>query len=253
MKILAFADRSPRESVSALIDRDPPDLIACLGDLRASDMKDIATCGIPAVGVYGNHCLGSYLEDFGIVNVHGRAITVAGLTIGGMEGCVRYKSAPHYSFPGRPDLRPDRQYEQEEADRVWTALPPCDLILSHCPPFGVNDTIEEFYSRFAWSAVDDQFAAATGDVIRDPSHVGWIGGRRYLVKSQPTWWLHGHTYPKGPCVRQILETTVHYVIQDRLIDLSEQPSAESQPPFPSMAALPAGQSWWDRLFHPSSP
>jgi uncharacterized protein len=231
MRILALADQAPRESMRALIARHQPELIVLLGDLRASFIDGVADAisyqGIPAVGVYGNHCDGRYLEEAGIINVHARVVDVGGIRIGGMEGCVRYKAAPMFTPPQAPGVRADHQYEQAEADAIWSSLPPCQLVISHAPPFGINDTVEKSHPDYSWDSLDAQVAAAADLAARDPSHVGWIAGRRYLSTHRPTWWLHGHTYPpEHHHSRQILGTAVHYIVQDRVIDLDEQPAVD---------------------------
>ena len=71
MKILAIADRAPRESVIGLVNKHSVELICTLGDLDYSslhELKEITT--IPKIGVYGNHCSGSYFDELGIKNMH---------------------------------------------------------------------------------------------------------------------------------------------------------------------------------------
>ena len=71
MIVLAIADRTPRESIIGLVDKHSIELICTLGDLDHNslhELKDITD--IPKIGVYGNHCSGSYFDELGIKNMH---------------------------------------------------------------------------------------------------------------------------------------------------------------------------------------
>jgi hypothetical protein len=62
MRILALADRRPDVPLEELL-AERPGLVVCCGDLERRWLEPLRGSGVPAVGVYGNHCLGGYLED----------------------------------------------------------------------------------------------------------------------------------------------------------------------------------------------
>lgn len=188
MKILALADRPPHLSLQGSLhdvcQREAIELICTLGDLEYSDIAELATITLPKIGVYGNHCSGTYMEPLGIVNMHRHAGILGGLTFGGFEGSVRYKEgvAPMYT--------------QQEADRLMAGFPRVDVFLSHCPPYGINDT--------------------PGEV----AHQGFHALRRYIDTQQPNVWLHGHTYPtKESLITQHGSTRIEYVFGYKIIIL----------------------------------
>lgn len=91
----------------------------------------------------------------------------------GVSGCVRYK--PHG----------DIQFTQDEYLDALAAIPPADLVVTHCPPRGVNDQ-------------------------DDPAHI-WIDAlRHYLDHFRPAHLFHGHTYPDPP-ITEHKGTHIHYV------------------------------------------
>lgn len=187
MKILAIADRPPRESIRSILDKDHIDLICILGDLdlfSLSELKEITH--IPKLGIYGNHDSGTYFEPLGIVNMHLKTYEYNGLVFGGFEGCVRYKNDPHA-----------KMYTQEEASKLLKDFPRVDVMLVHCPPYGVNDEPDEL------------------------AHQGFIALREYVEQKKPKYLLHGHTYPTAETlVTKLGDTEVIYVYEDKIIELN---------------------------------
>jgi Icc-related predicted phosphoesterase len=186
MKILAIADRPPKESIRALLEREKNiELICTLGDLdyfSLEELKDIQD--IPKIGVYGNHCTRGYFETLGIKNMHLTTFEYKGLTFGGFEGCVRYKE-DHYA----------PMYTQEEASRMLNGFPRVDVMLCHCPPYGINDEEEV-------------------------AHQGFKALRLYLEEMKPKYLLHGHTYPnEKTLVTEYKETKIVYVFSDSVIEV----------------------------------
>jgi len=184
MRILAIADRPPLRPIKDILAEESIDVIVTLGDL---DMNDIGYLelvpNIPKLGVYGNHCSGSYMESFGIVNMHMQTREIGGLMFGGFEGCVRYKQSPYA-----------KMYTQEEAIEKLRGFPRVDIMLTHCPPFGVNDDVS------------------------DIAHTGYEGLRDYVLEKKPRALFHGHTYPAEP---QTLfgETRIEYVYGHKVIEI----------------------------------
>jgi Icc-related predicted phosphoesterase len=187
VKILAIADRAPKESIRAILEREINiDLICTLGDLdyfSLIELKDIQD--IPKIGVYGNHCSGSYFDELGIKNMHLSTFEYKGLIFGGFEGSVRYKSDTQAPM-----------YTQEEASQMLATFPRVDVMLCHCPPYGINDEPEEI------------------------AHQGFKALRDYVEKYQPKYLLHGHTYPtEKNLVTEYQGTKIVYVFSDKVVEL----------------------------------
>lgn len=185
MKTLAIADRPSREKIKMILDKNPVELICTLGDLdqfSLEELKDITN--IPKLGVYGNHDSGMYFEPFGITDMHLKTFEFGGLTFGGFEGCVRYKNDCYA-----------KMYTQEEAAELLKNFPRVDVMLVHCPPYGVNDEPEV-------------------------AHQGFRALREYVEQKKPKYLLHGHTYPTAEnIVTKLGDTEIVYVYEDKLIDL----------------------------------
>lgn len=186
MNILAIADRPPRTSIKSILEQNKIDLICTLGDLDLFGIRELENIThIPKIGVYGNHCSGMYFEPLGITNLHLNTFEYQGLTFGGFEGSVRYK-ADKYA----------KMYTQEEATALLADFPRVDIMLTHCPPFGVNDEPEEI------------------------AHQGFHALRDYVERAKPQYLFHGHTYPTAKTlVKKLAGTNIVYVFEDRIISL----------------------------------
>lgn len=186
MKILAIADRPPREKIKSILEKHPIELICTLGDLDQFSLEELrGITHIPKLGVYGNHDSGMYFEPLGITNMHRKTFEYRGLTFGGLEGCVRYKSDPYA-----------KMYTQEEAAILLEDFPRVDVMLVHCPPYGTNDEPEEL------------------------AHQGYKALRDYVEQKKPKYLLHGHTYPTADIlVTKLGDTEIIYIYQDKIVDL----------------------------------
>ena len=186
MKILLIADRPPEKPILEILATNPVDLIITLGDLESSELRGLdQVTHIPKLGVYGNHCSGMYFDSLGIRNMHMQTFAYRGVTFGGFEGCVRYKESIYA-----------KMYTQDEASELLKSFPHVDVMLSHCPPFGVND---------------DQ---------SDISHTGFIGLRDYIQREKPKALFHGHTYPTAATLVQKVDSTqIIYVYGSMIYDL----------------------------------
>jgi uncharacterized protein len=187
LRLLAIADRAPSRRVRDIINETPVDAIVTLGDLELSQIRDLELItDIPKLGVYGNHCSGSYMDTVGLVNMHLNTATIKGITFGGFEGSVRYKDSAYA-----------KMYSQEEASALLKNFPRVDVMLTHCPPYGINDDVS------------------------DLSHTGFAGLRAYLDEHRPAYLLHGHTYPtEANIVRQYESTKIEYVFGERILEIS---------------------------------
>jgi len=184
MKILAIADRPPSRPIPDILAEHDIDVIVTLGDLEMHQIRSLeAITDIPKLGVYGNHCSGKYFESLGIQNMHLNTVEVLGKTFGGFQGCVRYKESTYAIM-----------YHQEEASEMIKDFPHVDVMLTHAPPYGVHDDVTEI------------------------SHTGFLGLRDYVLAKQPSYLLHGHTYPDTD--RSFMgDTEVVYVQEDKVLEL----------------------------------
>lgn len=185
MRVLVLADTEPPwTSIPEAVRAYRADAVITAGDLNESWLRraGAGTTNTPMYGVYGNHCNGTYLETFGITNLHLNRVELDGISLVGLEGCVRYKRR------GRDIL-----YTQDEYADLVATLPPADVLITHCPPAGINDH-------------------------RDPAHVGISALRDWVDTHSPAVLIHGHTYPEPP-VRQYRRTRVEYVYGAALVSL----------------------------------
>ena len=185
MNTLVIADRNPDIDFQKIINDNAVNLVITLGDLERHDLLGLsAVTTIPKIGVYGNHCSGTYFPELGIMNMHMATWEYGGLTFGGFQGCVRYKENPYAIM-----------YTQAQASHMLAAFPSTDIFICHCPPRGINDEEEV-------------------------AHQGFDGLREYIDRSPPRVLLHGHTYPtEASMVRQYGATRIEYVHRWRIVDL----------------------------------
>jgi uncharacterized protein len=157
MRVLVVADEAPPADAVVLVGQNEPDVVVTLGDLEPAWLASLASLDLPRLGVLGNH--DDYeLESVGIRDLHLSRTEVGEWSFCGLEGCVRYGDGPH-------------QYTQEEAAELVARLPAADVLLCHCPPWGVNDEPD------------------------DPAHVGFLALGEWVERHGPTYLLHGHTTP----------------------------------------------------------
>lgn len=185
MRVLAVADTTEGwlDDFSVL---GGIDLILTLGDLYSVDILRLTSVGVPIAGVYGNHCQRGYIEEAGGTDLSGGGIAgwtnSLGMSTIGVSGCVRYKPFG------------DIQFSQDEYLEALAPMPAADLVVTHCPPRGINDQ-------------------------DDPAHIGINVLRRYVDHFRPAHLFHGHTYPDQP-LRSHGSTQVHYVHGWELIEVA---------------------------------
>lgn len=184
MRVLVIADLDPMLGVSMreYVETHRIDAVITAGDLRGFHLKGIRDAGVPAAGVYGNHCDRRYLEQLGMQNLHLRRLRIGSVSFTGLEGCVRYKPDPDAAL-----------YTQSEYAELVEALPAADVLVTHCPPRGVNDN-------------------------EDPAHVGIEALVEWVEAARPAVLIHGHTYPERP-VKRMGATRVEYVRRARVIEV----------------------------------
>jgi uncharacterized protein len=183
VRILAFADEPPPADPAVLVEANRPDLVVTLGDLRPDWIASLAEVDVPRIGVHGNHDRPGQLDELGIANLHASTTTIGGWSFAGFEGCVRFSEGPF-------------QYTQEEASERARWLPAADVLICHCPPYGVNDEPD------------------------DPAHVGFKGLRGWVERNRPRYVLHGHTTPDPRSrVTRLGPTEVVWVRGMRVVEL----------------------------------
>jgi len=184
VRLLVLADITPSlgMGIAEYVAAHDIEAVITAGDLTRYDIEGIDHAGVPTLGVYGNHCDGRYLKDLGITNLHLSKSVVGGLTFTGLQGCVRYK-------PGTPDIL----YTQRQYRWLVKALRAADVLVTHCPPLGINDH-------------------------DDPAHVGIEALRKWLDRVQPRVLIHGHTYASDP-VTSYGPTRVEYVRGARIVEV----------------------------------
>jgi Icc-related predicted phosphoesterase len=187
MRVLVLADRPCYVDPGAMATRNHVDAVMCLGDLEPSWVESLDGLQLPKFGVRGNHDHDPYMEWFGIEDVHLRRVELdRGLSMCGFEGCVKY--------PRARETGPC--YTQRQAARLMRKLPAADVVLCHCPPYGVNDDPD------------------------DRAHVGFKALRDWVLDHRPRLLLHGHTYPHPTrLVTRLGETRIVYVRGARIVDL----------------------------------
>lgn len=182
MRALVIADASPQLGmpIPDFVGTYSIDVVITAGDLNRYKLTGIDRAGVPTMGVYGNHCRRDYLDALGMHNLHLSTVDIDGVSFTGLEGCVRYKRDTAAAL-----------YTQEEYHRLVAELPAADVLVTHCPPRGINDH-------------------------EDPAHVGIEALNDWLRRAQPALLIHGHTYPTQP-VTQVGPTRVEYVHGGRIV------------------------------------
>jgi Icc-related predicted phosphoesterase len=196
MKILCVSD----QVVSSIYDtriRDrygDVDLVLSCGDLPYYYMEFIvSTLNVPCFYVHGNHDQPEYKSDGrvlqepgGWTNVDRRTVVCKGLLIGGLEGCLRYKTGAPYQYS-----------EANMRRRAWQMFPELllnrvrhgralDILITHAPPRGIHDGPDRPHEGFgAFIELMDRF------------------GPRYL--------LHGHKHIYGHETRKSTYKTTQVI------------------------------------------
>lgn len=169
MRILIVSD----EEQAALWDHYRPgrldniDLILSAGDLKQDYLSFLVTmANKPLLYVHGNHDE-SYIErpPEGCECIDGRIVTINGLRILGLGGCMRYNGGTH-------------QYTETEMARRIRRLRPSlylsggvDIVLTHAP---VKDC---------------------GD-LTDAAHRGFECFKMLLDRYSPSYLIHGHVHKR---------------------------------------------------------
>lgn len=220
MTILAVSDRVMGNLYNPQVRQTHTDidlLIGC-GDLPFYYLDFLVSAlDVPLIYVRGNHDLApQYTVDGrvlhrvpGGVDIHGRVVTVKGLTFAGLEGSMRY--------------RPDDPLMYTEAEMRWeiTRLLPVllwrrlrsgralDILVTHSPPFQIHDR-------------------------SDRAHTGFRLFHNFMRLFRPRYLLHGHVHVYRrdvPRITRFEDTIVINVYPHFRLDMAQPPGVQTV--FPS--------------------
>jgi Icc-related predicted phosphoesterase len=184
VRVLALADKRPPLDPALMAEQMGVEAVVCLGDLDRAWIEPLAHLRLPRFGVHGNHDPEDLLREVEVQDLHGRRTSLCGMTFAGFEGCVQYGHGGPY------------HYTQKAATKIAKRLPAADVLLTHCPPLGINDDPD------------------------DPAHVGFAGLRDWVDRHEPRHVLHGHVHPvAGQVMSRIGATKVHWIQGARVITL----------------------------------
>ena len=132
------------------------DAVLSCGDVAGKVILEAAEAyGHPPIfAVKGNHDRDVPFPS-PIHDVHLRVYELGVYTIGGFQGCARYKPRGHFL------------YDQDEAERLLRGMPAVEIFLAHNSPRRVHDGVM-------------------------PSHTGFEAFNRYIQRASPLVLLHGH-------------------------------------------------------------
>ena len=205
MRILAVSDVED-EAVTASAESKVGtiDLVISCGDLDYEYLDFVGTAlGVPLRAVHGNHDVPPENNDdpaiavwWHGVDLHGRAVSVNGLLIAGLQGSPIYSSGPYQS--GELDIwlailrmAPSLIVNRLRRGRFL------DVLVTHAPPRGIHEGA-------------------------DRAHRGFGALRTFLRLFQPRYHLHGHTHVydrRTQTTTQFGRTTVMNAYGARTVDI----------------------------------
>ena len=205
MRILAVSDVED-EAVTASVESKVGtiDLVISCGDLDYEYLDYVGTAlGVPLRAVQGNHDVPPENNDdpaiavwWHGVDLHGRAVSVNGLLIAGLQGSPIYSSGPYQS--GELDIwlailrmAPSLIVNRLRRGRFL------DVLVTHAPPRGIHEGT-------------------------DRAHRGFGALRTFLRLFQPRYHLHGHTHVydrRTQTTTQFGRTTVMNAYGARTVDI----------------------------------
>ena len=205
MRILAVSDVED-EAVTASVESKVGtiDLVISCGDLDYGYLDYVGTAlGVPLRAVHGNHDVPPENNDdpaiavwWHGVDLHGRAVSVNGLLIAGLQGSPIYSSGPYQS--GELDIwlaivrmAPSLIVNRLRRGRFL------DVLVTHAPPRGIHEGT-------------------------DRAHRGFGALRTFLRVFQPRYHLHGHTHVydrRSQTTTQFGRTTVMNAYGARTVDI----------------------------------
>jgi Icc-related predicted phosphoesterase len=207
MRVLIVSDQIAPQLYDATIKTNfsDVDLVLSCGDLPHYYLEYIVTMlNVPLYYVMGNHGFELECSDSGerrvrpegCIDINDRVVESHGLSIAGLEGSLRYKNGP---------------YQYTQAQMRWKAMGLAmkllgrrlrtgrwlDILLTHAPPFGIQDG-------------------------KDLSHTGFRAFVRLMQWLRPRYLIHGHSHDYSRLQSETTlyrSTTVVNVFPYRLLDI----------------------------------
>ena len=183
MKVLAVSDEIDEQ----LLAPTPPEraadvrLILSCGDLPGDYLESLADrFRVPLLYVRGNH---DHREDAPPPgeNIDLRIVTIAGLRVLGLEGCMWYNGE------GVQYTESQMWWRVQRLRAMAWRLRGVDIVIAHASPYGVHDG-------------------------RDRAHVGYRAFWSVLRALRPRYFVHGHNHlsyvPKGTRVTAVDGTQI---------------------------------------------
>jgi hypothetical protein len=217
VRILAVADEADRSLTVDRLREINPGLVVSCGDLDMDYLDFVSSAANASlVLVPGNHdpelkraktsavARLWYDHDWGApvqsedgsatvggVNADGRIVTIAGLTIAGLGGSIRYREGPNQYTERQMALRARRVRWQAQLRRHRI-----DLLITHSPPAGMGDE-------------------------SDGPHGGFACFTPLVEALRPRLMLHGHIHPHGFVKpdRNVGETRIVNVIPHKVLEV----------------------------------
>ncbi|HEY0639942.1 MAG TPA: metallophosphoesterase [Pseudonocardiaceae bacterium] len=211
-RVLAISDEVEPTLWTGAVREHRVDLVLAAGDLPFDYLDFIAgALDRPCVLVPGNHDpdlsgyrlrRGLWTRDGmparwpgppGAVNADGRVVTVAGVTVAGLGGSVRYRPGPN-QWTQRQQARRARRLRARVAWRGQRV----DVLLTHSPPRWCGDR-------------------------EDPPHQGFECLHGLVSALRPKLLVHGHIHPHGSAVpnRRLGATEVVNVVGHRVLEVQD--------------------------------
>lgn len=191
VRVLSVSDEVVDSLIYGSVGEMSPDLIIGAGDLPFDYLEKLMNrFGVPCVYVPGNHdrdltgikkTRGGWTEagipvrdpgPEGAVNADGRIVTVAGLRVAGLGGCIRYNDGPNQYRETAQRQRASRLALRRFRYRMLPGQSAVDVLLTHSPARGIGDA-------------------------EDGPHRGFRCYLPLVYRLRPQMLLHGHIHPHG--------------------------------------------------------
>ena len=182
------------------------DLVVSCGDLPMHYLEYVAsTLNTPSLYVRGNHDLyeigeGGAIktEPEGWINLDGRRKRFGGVTLAGLEGCLRYKPHVPLQYTQREQWLRAIWLMRAMLIPLWRGGRGVDILVTHAPPYGIHDAA-------------------------DLAHTGFRAFEWLIRAAKPRFHLHGHQHrsyaPMSGHETTVNGTTVINVHPFRIIDV----------------------------------